>query len=182
MRHESVIAVRLPVFGLLGVAAFWWYRLKIMSEAAGEVADAVGRVRGSFRRSKLRKKAALAPVTAIDDPVTAAATVLLAIAAEDAVVSEALEMRVRTEIGAIVANEKHLEEAIVYAKWATNQVADVPRVIDKSTELLKPRLDEREKEQLVAMVLSATLPGERHAMFKQRVEQLRRKLGLEVTR
>ncbi len=172
----------LAVFGVLGVAAFWWYRLKYMSEAASEVADAVGRVRGSLRRSKLRKKAALSPVTAIDDPVVAAATVILAIAAEDAPISDGLEMRVRAEIGAIAANEKQLEEAIAYAKWATDQVAHVPSVIDKSTQLLKPRLDEREKEQLVAMVLSAALPGERHVLFKQRVEQLRRKLGLELNR
>lgn len=172
----------LAVFGVLGAAAFWWYRLKIMSEAASEAADAIGKVRGSLRRSKLRKKAALAPVAAIDDPVIAAATVILAIAAEDAVVSEALEMRVRAEIGAIAANEKQLEEAIVYAKWATDQVADVPSVIDKSTQLLKPRLDEHEKEQLIAMVLSATPSGERHVLFKKRVEQLRRKLGLEVNK
>ncbi len=30
------------------------------------------------------------------------------------------------------------------------------------------------------MVFSATPLGERHVMFKQRVEQLRRKLGLEI--
>ncbi|HXV31419.1 MAG TPA: hypothetical protein VD840_13900 [Sinorhizobium sp.] len=170
----------LAVFGVLGMAAFWWYRLKVMREAAGEVADAVDRVRGNLRRRKLRKKAALSPITAIDDPVIAAATVIMAIAAEDIAVSDELEARIRAEIGAIAASEKQGDEAVAYAKWATNQVADVAAVIDKATQWLKPRLDEREKEQLVAMVLSATLPGERHVMFRQRVEQLRRKLGLEI--
>lgn len=170
----------LAVFGLLGMAAFWWYRLKLMREAAGEVADAVGKVRSDFRRKKLRKKAALSPVTAIDDPVVAAATIIMAIAAEDLAVSDALEARIRAEVGAIAASEKQLDEAVIYARWATNQVEDVRAVIDRAAEWLKPRLNEREKEQLVAMVLSATPSDERHVLFKQRIEQLRRKLGLEI--
>ena len=56
--------ILLAVLGIMGAAAFWWYRIKYMSEAAGEVADTVGRVRGKMRRDKLRKKAAVAPVAA----------------------------------------------------------------------------------------------------------------------
>jgi hypothetical protein len=170
----------LAVLGIVGAAAIWWYRIKYMSQAAGEVADAAGRVRGNLRRSKLRKKAALSPVTAIDDPLTAAATVIVAIAAEDELVSEALEKRVREKLGAVAANERQLDEAVIYAKWAGEQVADVATVIDKTAPLLKSRLTEGEREELVSMVLSATPPEERHAMFKRRIEQLQRKLGLEV--
>ena len=68
----------LAVVGLIGAAAFWWYRLKYMSDAANEAVDAVGRVQGHFRRGKLRKKSALAPISAIDDPVIAAATIMAA--------------------------------------------------------------------------------------------------------
>ena len=170
----------IAVLGIVGAAAVWWYRVKYMSQAAGEVADAIGRVQGTFRRGKLRKKAALAPVAAIDDPVTAAATVIMAIAAEEVPVSEALEKRVRAEISAIAESDKKLDEAIIYARWASDQVADVPTVIDKTAELLRPLLSEDEKHQLLAMVARATLPAERHAMYRRRVEQLRRKLGLEV--
>jgi hypothetical protein len=170
----------IAVVGILGAAAVWWYRVKYMSQAAGELADAVGRVQGTLRRGKLRKKAALAPVAAIDDPVTAAATVIMAIAAEEVPVSPALEKRVRDEIRPIAQSDKKLDEAVIYAKWASDQVADVATVIDKTTELLKPLLTEDEKEELLDMVIRATPPAERHAMFKRRVEQLRRKLGLEV--
>jgi hypothetical protein len=170
----------LAVLGVLGAAAFWWYRVKTMGQAAGEIADAVGRVQGTIRRGQLRKKAALAPLTAIDDPVTAAATVVLAIAAEGVPVSDALLSRVREEIRSIAASDKQLDEAVIYAKWASDQVADVPVVIDKTTLLLKTRLSEAEKLQLVDMVLTASLPAERDPMFKRRVELLKRKLGLEV--
>lgn len=170
----------LAVLGALGAAAIWWYRVKSMRDAAGEVADVIGRVQGNIRRGQLRKKAALAPLTAIDDPVTAAATVVFAIAAEGAPVSDALVARVREETRAIARSDKQLDEAVVYAKWASDQVADVPVVIDKTTQLLKPLLTEDEKLQLVDMVLAASLPAERDPMFKHRVELLKRKLGLEV--
>ncbi|MFI0842680.1 hypothetical protein [Mesorhizobium sp. IMUNJ 23232] len=174
--------ILLAILGILGVGAFWWYRLKIMGEAASEVADAVGRVQGNIRRSKLRKKAALSPITAIDDPITAATTVIVAIAAEDVPVSEALEKRVRDEIAGIADSEKQVDEAVIYAKWASDQVAEVGSVIDKACLLLKPRLEESEKEDLVRMALAVALPTERHAMFPRRIEQLRRRLGLVVKR
>jgi NADH dehydrogenase/NADH:ubiquinone oxidoreductase subunit G len=174
--------ILLAILGVMGVAAFWWYRLKFMGQAANEVADAVGRVQGNIRRSKLRKKAALAPITAIDNPVTAAATVIMAIAAEDVPVSEALERRVRAEIAGIAETDRQIDEAVIYAKWASDQVADVATVIDKASLFLATRLNVEEKEELVQMVLSASPPGERHAMFGRRLEQLRRRLGLVVER
>ncbi|MEO5758597.1 MAG: hypothetical protein ABIQ51_17245, partial [Mesorhizobium sp.] len=73
----------IAIFGLLGAAAFWWYRMKAMNEAARDVADVIGRVQGSVRRKKLRKQAALSPLTAIDDPVVAAATLITSIVSED---------------------------------------------------------------------------------------------------
>lgn len=38
------------LLGILGAGAFWWYRLKMMNDAAQDVADVVGRVQGSIRR------------------------------------------------------------------------------------------------------------------------------------
>jgi hypothetical protein len=106
----------------------------------------------------------------------------MAIAAEGVPVSDALEKRVREEIRPIAASDKQLDEAVIYAKWASDQVADVPTVIDKTTLLLKPRLTDDEKHELVEMVMRVTPAGERHDMFRRRLDQLQRKLGLEVDR
>lgn len=165
------------VLGALGVAAFWWYRMQYLGKAANDVVDQVGNVRGKLRRGKMLKKAAVAPVAAIDDPVVAAATVMMAIAAEDVPVSDALEARIRAAIEPIAAPAK-IDEAVIYAKWASDQVADVRTVIDQTAGFLVGKLDEAEKEQLVAMVQSVTLKSERHAMYPQRIDRLRRKLGL----
>lgn len=173
--------ILLAIVGILGAAALWWYRLKYMSDAANEVVDKVGRVQGHFRRQKLRKKAAIAPVAAIDDPVVAAATVMLSIASEDQPVSDALEARVREAVAPIAPTKDKAEEAVTYAKWASNQVADVPTVIDQTANFLTGKLDEAEKEQLVAMVQSVIRKEERHAMYAQRIDRLRRKLDLVGT-
>lgn len=171
----------LIVLGALGAAAFWWYRLKMMGDAANEVAHQVGRVQGHFRRQKLRKKAAVAPVAAIDDPVVAAATVMTAIAAEDNIVSDALKERVRSAVSVIAVSDEKTDEAVTYAIWASNQVADVQTVIDQTASLLTGKLNDGEKEELVAMVQSVVLKDERHAMYTQRIDRLRRKLGLVVS-
>ena len=172
--------ILIAIVGIIAAAAFWWYRIQYMGKAAGEVADAIGNVRGSLRRNAMRKKSAISPITAIDDPVVAAATVILAIAAEDALISDELEERLRLEVATIAASDRQVDEAVVYAKWATNQVADVPIVIDKAATLLKDTLSEHEKEQLIGMVQTVTSRNERHHMFDRRIELLRRKLGLVV--
>lgn len=172
--------ILIAIVGIMGAAAFWWYRVQYMGKAAGEVADAIGHVRGNMRRNALRKKSAVSPITAIDDPVVAAATVIMAINAEDAPLDDDQERRLREEVATIATSSQKADEAVVYARWATDQVADVHIVIDKATILLKEMLNDEEKEGLVAMVESITPAEQRRAMFPRRVHLLRRKLGLVV--
>jgi hypothetical protein len=172
--------ILIAIAGILGAGAFWWYRVQYMGKAAGEVADAIGHVRGNMRRNALRKKSALSPITAIDDPVVAAATVILAINTEDGPLDEDQEARLREQVEGIAPSAQKADEALVYAKWASDQVADVHIVIDKCAVFLKDFLSEDEKEGLVGVVEAVSLPGQRRAMFARRVELLRRKLGLVV--
>lgn len=171
----------LALVSILVAGAFWWFRMREVGRAAGEIADTVGKVQGTFRRKRFLNKADLSPIAAINDPVTAAATVIMAIAAEDRLVSEAQEQRVRTEIKKIAGDDKLLDEAMVYAKWASNQIVDVSTVIIKTTDLLNQRLDHVEKEQLVAMVLAATPADERQPIFPQRIALLRRRLQVDAS-
>ena len=105
------------LIGLMGGAAFWWYRVRYLSEAAGEFADAVGRVRGSIRRKQLRKQAELSPLAAIDDPVVAAATLIVAVAVEGVPMTPVRENAILAAISGI-ASAKKADEAIIYGKWA----------------------------------------------------------------
>ncbi|ESW77636.1 hypothetical protein NKL07_07475 [Mesorhizobium sp. C280B] len=165
--------ILIAAIGLLGAAGFWWYRLKIMNDAAREVADVVGRVQGNVRRKKLRKQAALSPLTAIDDPVVAAATLITAIVSENGPMLPQREAAIRSVISEI-ADKKQTDEAVIYAKWAASQIDDATVVIDK-------RLDAAERNDLLQMVgRVAEAGGQSRQISDQRMLRLRQKLGFEV--
>lgn len=173
--------ILLSILGALGAAAFYWYRLQNMSAAANDAINTVGRVRGHFRRKKLRAKAAESPVSAIDDPVVAAATILVSIHGEDSPLTPQLEGKIRDVVYEIAASDGALDEAMTYAKWAASQVVDVPLVIDRAGKFLDSRLNEVEKEQLISMVDKvAEKSGQRPKLHKIRTDKLRQKLGLTV--
>lgn len=169
----------IALVGIIGAAAFWWYRVKFASDAANEAIDAVGRVRGNIRRGKIRKKAAMAPISAIDDPVVAAATLMVSIITEDNVLSPLVEEPIRKELANIAAPAA-LDEAMIYANWATNQVADVQNVIDVTGAFLAKQLNDDEKQDLVAMTIAAAPANKRSEQFPQRIKRLQQKLGLKL--
>ncbi|RUV66668.1 MAG: hypothetical protein EOR30_09620 [Mesorhizobium sp.] len=172
--------ILIAAIGLLGAAAFWWYRMKAMNDAAREVADVVGRVQGNIRRKRLRKQAALSPLTAIDDPVVAAATLITAIVSENGPVLPQREAAIRLMISEI-ADDKKTDEAVVYAKWAASQIDDATIVIDKLAPFLRERLDVTERNDLLQMVNRAAQAGEQPLKISdQRILRLRQKLGFEV--
>lgn len=168
------------LLGILGAGAFWWYRLKMMNDAAQDVADVVGRVQGSIRRKKLRKQAALSPLTAIDDPVVAAATLIAAIVQEHGPLLPQREEVIRSVISEI-ADAKKTNEAVIYGKWAASQIDDATIVIDKLAPFLRDRLDPDERNDLLQMVDRAARGGEQRLQISdQRMLRLRQKLGFEV--
>ncbi|AGB43575.1 hypothetical protein LB516_10390 [Mesorhizobium sp. CO1-1-7] len=171
----------IAVLGVLGAAALWWYRMKAMNDAAREVAEVVGRVQGNIRRKKLRKQAALSPLTAIDDPVVAAATLITAIVSEDGPVLPRREAVIREVISQIAAGPKKTDEAVVYAKWAATQIDDTTIVIDKLAPFLRERLDPNERDDLLQMLNRVAQGGEQSLKIPdQRMLRLRQKLGFEV--
>ena len=171
----------IAILGVLGAGAFWWYRMKAMNDAAREVADVVGRVQGNIRRKKLRKQAALSPLTAIDDPVVAAATLITAMAAEHGPILPKRETVIREVISQIADNQKKTDEAVVYAKWASAQIDDTTIVIDKLAPFLRERLDPHEREDLLQMLDRVAKGGEQSfKVADQRMLRLRQKLGFEV--
>ena len=171
----------IAILGLLGAAAIWWYRLKYMGEAAREVADVVGRVQGNMRCKKLRKQAALSPLTAIDDPVVAAATLITAMVSEHGPILPRRETTIREVISQIADSPKKAGEAVVYGKWAASQIDDTTIVIDKLAPFLRERLDPHEREDLLRMLNRVAQGGEQSLKIAdQRMLRLRQKLGFEV--
>lgn len=173
--------MHMVLFVLSAVAGigFWWVRLRAAGTAASEVVDAVGRLRGAARRKKIRRQAQLSPVTAIDDAVVAAATLLTAIAAERGMLSQMHEQTISREIGRLTTRSK-AEEATLYAKWAAAQIDDATTVINVLAPFLATRLDETEKRQLAEMVRLVVAIDHSHASGQGVVPLVKRKLGLVV--
>ena len=171
--------IALAVFVLVGGGLFWWHRSKIFNEAAGDVIDGAGRMRGHFRRRKIRLRAEHSPLGAIDDPVLAAATLIFAIIAEDTLITENHIDAARNVIVEI-SHPKKADAAMIYAKWAFSQIGDTALVIEKVSPLLRQQLTEVEKFELIAMVDEAAtaVPVSHH--YGQRVQKLKQRLGLEI--
>ncbi|GLS29805.1 hypothetical protein SAMN04488498_11071 [Mesorhizobium albiziae] len=172
--------ILLAVLGILAAAALWWYRMKMMKDAANEAADVIGRVRGNIRRNRIRHQNEMSPLTAIDDPVVAAATLISALLSDDASLTPERETALRKEIEAIARAGK-LEETLVYAKWAASQIDDTGAVIDKLGPFLRDRLSEEERHDLLAMIRrTSAMTGPQLPTLEPRMRRLRQKLGLEV--
>ena len=48
--------VILGILGVLGALVFWYYRIRVIGQAANEVVDAAGKMRGAYNRRKFRNK------------------------------------------------------------------------------------------------------------------------------
>lgn len=168
------------IIGFIVMAFFWWNRLKDAGQAAGEVANKVGVVRGNIRRKALRRKAEMSPITAIDNPLIAAATLLFSTQSEEFVLGEGDE-EVIEKLLLNLANKENVSEAMIYARWAITQIGDPKMVIDKLGVLLKSQLKDDEKHQLMELLKQANTQIGGCYNFDVTSGRLARKMGLEVT-
>jgi len=171
--------ILLAILGLLSVAAIWWYRMKFMASAASEAADTAGKLRGAYRRRKIRSQSDMSILTAIEDPVVAAATVVLSIVSEDAPPREAHVSALTTAL-ATLSTAAHAEEAVTYAKWVTGQINQATTVIDKVGPILRARLTTSERDDVLRLLDHVADAGPQPTMYRQRVSRLCMRLGAAV--
>lgn len=171
--------ILLALLGIVGGGLFWWYRVRTLGDAASDVIDTAGKARGYLRRRKIRTQHEHSPLTAIDDPVLAAATVIFSIISEDTPVTDSHYEAVRDAI-IDISDPAKADEAVIYAKWAAGQIDDTVTVIEKTSPFLRQRLNEAEKRELIDMVGRAAAAVTVSPNYGQRVKKLKQKLGLEI--
>ena len=137
------------ILGLLVTGYVWYRRLKIAAQAGGKAVDAAQRVRGKVRRRRSRDAAAFAPVSAIDDPVVAAATLLRFVAGDERWGARRAAARAAL---AGIADAARADDAVAYAEWAARQVEHERRSIDALAAKLAEWLDAPERARLAAMI------------------------------
>lgn len=136
--------------GVLGAGAFWWYRLKMMGDAASEIADMAGRAKGAYRRKKIRSANQESPIAAIEDPLTACA-VLLYHVLENPQTTPAQDTFVQ-DLLTPLADATTVLEASVYGRWAANQDVEPRRATRLLCDKLNDWLNPDEKRDIEAMV------------------------------
>ena len=168
----------LGILAVLGAAAFWWYRVKYISEAAGEAIDAAERVRGAYNRRKFRNKSQGSVLTAIDDPVTAAAAMMVSVASLEGPLSSACEDLIRKHL-ATVSSDHNVEEEFVFAKWVSENVVDPNNISLKLSGLWTKTLNIDERRELLSMVRQvASVDAEPSTIQLDAIARLADRLGV----
>ncbi len=171
--------ILLAIVAILGGAAFWWYRMRNIADAASEVHDAAGRAWGKYKRYKFRKKAEAAPVEAVEDPVAAATVMMLALIREEHEIAPEIEETVKREAMSVMQVED-ATELMVFSKWVVSHVTDANNVSMRYSKLWGNALNMAERRELADMVeraAASVAPLTRNQLNK--VTKLRERLGLQ---
>jgi uncharacterized tellurite resistance protein B-like protein len=170
--------ILLALVGLLGGIAFWWWRIKMVKEAADDMADTAGRAWGKYKRTKFRRKAEASPIEAVEDPAAAAVIMMLATAKEGGDLSPQSETAAKREITDTMGIADPTE-LLVFAKWVVSHVEDANNVSLRYSKLWGSSLNLTERLDLVAMVERvAMINGGLSQRQQAIVHKLRERLGL----
>jgi uncharacterized tellurite resistance protein B-like protein len=137
---------------LLGVAAYWYFRMRDVGQAAGEIVDAAGRVRGAYKRKQFRKKVESSPIAAVEDPVAATTAMLVALASMDGRISPEAEAAIKEEMRSIM-KVGDPTEAFTFAQWVADHVIDPNDLSLKFSKLWLSKLTPAERSDVYAMAM-----------------------------
>ena len=120
------------IIGLMGVALFFYYRAKAEGDGANRLAVPGGRT----RRKAIARLSGSSPISDINDPITAAATLMIAIQSEEFVLGDGDEEIVE-KLLLNIGDKDSVGSAMDYAKWAVIEVADAKFTIDRLGKYLR---------------------------------------------
>jgi len=154
--HLSMAIIGIILAALAGIG-IWYYRVKMLHDAASDLADLAGRARGAYRMNRFKKKADGATLNAVDDPALAAAIFLYALANEDKASLHKAEPEVRRLMTPVVVAD--LDELLSYAQWAARDVVDPRDIVRRFKPLWRASLTVGERQQLVGMAETIIAQG-----------------------
>ncbi|MBY4630084.1 hypothetical protein [Rhizobium croatiense] len=157
-------------------AVIWYWRFKMVREAGNEIIDSVERMRGAYKRGKLRKQAEAAPLASIADPVIAAVAFFFCLGNEKPMYLDAAKDVVRNRMKGII-RPGDMEEVLVFGEWASRSVTSPEDPIRRFRDLWLKALDMQERQQLIGIAEDvAAVGGERTKEQEYVLQMLRRTL------
>jgi hypothetical protein len=174
--------ILLGLFAILAAGAFWWWRIKMVGEAASEVHDMAGRAWGKYKRKKFLNKVNDSPLEVIDDPATAAVILMNVIQTEDGHTGPEAEAAIKREVVENMGIADPLE-IMTFGKWTAGHATDVNNVILRYGKIWSENLSPKELEGLVDMAtrISKGASGDTLSVAQNaRIAKLRQRVGLPV--
>jgi uncharacterized tellurite resistance protein B-like protein len=169
------------IFGLLAVLgglAFWWWRLKMISEATSEISDVAGRAWGKYKRNKFRKKVEDAPVESVEDPAVAAVVMMYAVAKDVGPITEKVENAIYREVSEVM-KIADAAEIIVFGKWVASHVTDPSNLTLRYAKLWNSALSRDERLEFVEILERVIAKaGSKDVAMNSKLNKLRERLGL----
>ena len=163
----------LGILAAVGVIAFWIMRANQAAQASRELGETVGDARGAVKRYLWRRRTEVDPIKQIEDPRLAAATMMVALAQSDSLLTDRekqvilAQLTERLEVGA-----REAEEMLAEARWLTKDLRDLDTFLRRLTGPVNQRCTRAEKLELIAL-LTAVSEAEGAASDLQR-EAIRR--------
>jgi uncharacterized tellurite resistance protein B-like protein len=169
------------LLGLIAVIvgiAVWWWRIRMMSEAAGQITDVAGRAWGKYKRNKFKGKVEASPIEAVEDPAAAAVIMMIAVAQ----VGRPLSPKAEATIEQIASSEMRLgdvTELMTFAKWVASHVIEPNDLSRRYARLWTGALNVDERHDFLAMVRRvAQVDGDLNAEKQSILSKLHERLGL----
>ncbi|MEO0761248.1 MAG: TerB family tellurite resistance protein [Pseudomonadota bacterium] len=110
------------LLGIVAAVGIWYWRFKMVSEAAGELIDAADGVRAAARRFAYRRRSDKHPADCVEDARLAAAGVMAAIASMDGPLSRDEIKAIANEARAVFqADQDEADEIAAFGRWIAGQ-------------------------------------------------------------
>lgn len=166
----------LGILGVIAAASYYFFILKRGADAAGQAIDMAQTVRGKMRRNAFRKKADGSVLTAVEDPGTAAAIIMVKTAECKGVITD----ETKDVIKAILKDEIGMDdsdETVPFAQWVCEQVASPNDIIRQYKTLWMSNLNPTQMAEFIDMVQRvANMDGDPNGEQKEVIRQMRNRL------
>ncbi len=148
------------IVAVLGGIAVWWWRVRLMRDAAGSVIDVAGKAKGMVSRARFKQRAGTSVLAGVDSPGMAAATLVYSLMSLKRPVGLSDEDKIDAMLETVCRMaDKERGDAMAFAAWASGQVADTNEIVRRFLPLWQGALEQAQRQDLVNMALEAAEVG-----------------------